>query len=146
VTTTLRHLGGPGAGDHQDHPAATVLVGAGTSEAGELASRLDDGVGTVVVDDAHLLAGTPVEDVVLEWATRTGGRLLVGGDVEACANLYRGLVPHVARGRTGVVLQPSSAQHGALLGVRLNPGDLKVPGRGLLVERGHCTRIQVAGP
>lgn len=147
VSTTLRRLSGPGCDHRGDGRSGTVLVNPGAWDDGALARRLHADVRTVVVDDAHLLAGTLVEDVVLEWATRTSGRLLVGGDVDGCANLYRGLVPHVARERTGVVLQPSSAQHGAVLGVRPALGDPPVPGRGVLVERGRCTRIQVVtGP
>ncbi len=121
-------------------PAPGVSAPAGE---GDLAARLQDFSGTVVVDDAHLLAGTRVEDLLLGWATRTGGDLIVGGELDACSSLFRGLVPEVARSRTGVVLQPDQPGRGAVLGVRLPVHDRRVPGRGVLVRRGRCTRVQV---
>jgi S-DNA-T family DNA segregation ATPase FtsK/SpoIIIE len=148
VTTTLRQLmqSGPRGPTARSDPATVLVVGP-TDLPEDLTGRLaSPGVGTIVVDDVHLLAGTTAEDLVLEWSRRTGGRLLVGGELDACATLYRGLVPHVARAGTGVVLRPSSAQHGVPFGARLPLGDLRVPGRGVLVERGACTRVQVAGP
>lgn len=119
---------------------------AGPQGAERLASALRDHSGTVVVDDAHLLAGTRAEDLVLGWSARTGGDLLVGGELEACSGLFRGLVVEVARHRTGVVLQPARPGQGAVLGVHLPVDARKVPGRGVLVQRGGCTPIQVAVP
>ena len=137
VSSTLRRLAG--ASD-----PATVHVAPGCWDDGALARLLGQpGTGTVVVDEAHLLAGTTTEDLVLDWAARTSGRLLVGADVESCAGLYRGLVPHLARARHGLLLQPQSALHGAVLGVRAPLGHPAVPGRGVLVDRGRCTRVQV---
>ncbi|WP_161965183.1 FtsK/SpoIIIE domain-containing protein [Ornithinimicrobium cerasi] len=145
VSTTLRRLLTE-QGD-ADADARTVSVTAGAGDAADLAGQLaSSSVSTVVVDDVHLLAGQALEDLILEWAGRTGGRLLVGGVLDECVNLYRGLVPQVAKRGTGVILQPSSAQHGSLLGVRPPLGDPRIPGRGVLVQRGRCTRIQVAGP
>ncbi|MFC6422558.1 FtsK/SpoIIIE domain-containing protein [Ornithinimicrobium tianjinense] len=135
-STLLRLAGAPGP--------TTVHVAPGSWEDGELARHLQQpGTTTVMVDEAHLLVGTPTEDLVLDWATRTSGRLLVGADADACAGLYRGLVPHVARARRGLLLQPQNAQHGAVLGVRAPLGHPAVPGRGVLVDRGRCTRVQV---
>ncbi|MFX0537819.1 FtsK/SpoIIIE domain-containing protein [Ornithinimicrobium sp. Y1847] len=111
--------------------------------AAELPDLLQHHTGTVIVDDVHLLAGTPADELILSWARTTGGRVLAGGDLDACANQFQGLVPWLTRQRTGVVLQPSSPQDGLCLGARLPVGDSKVPGRGVLVERGRCTRIQV---
>lgn len=136
VTTTLAALESQVSG-----PA--VRVGPDDAGSPHLAERLHDFTGTVVVDDAHLLAGSRAEEVVLGWASRTGGRLLVGCDVEASSGIFRGLVLEVGRRRTGVVLNPSSAAQGAPLGVRLPVDDRRVPGRGVLVERGRCTRVQV---
>ncbi|GAA1169952.1 hypothetical protein GCM10009584_08530 [Ornithinimicrobium humiphilum] len=109
----------------------------------DLARRLEDHDGPVVVDDAHLLAGSPVEDAVLAWAARASGPLLVGVELEAAGSAFRGLVPLVGRHRRGLVLSPSTPTHGGVLGVRLPVGDRPVPGRGVLVEAGRCTRVQV---
>src|SRR5699024_5038780 len=97
-------------------------------------------------DETHLLVGSRTEELVLAWAERTGGRLLVGGELTACASSFRGAVPFVGRRRTGLVLQPSRAGHGAPLAVDLPTGDVRVPGRGVLVVRGRCTRVQVRAP
>ena len=102
--------------------------------------------GCVVVDDAHLLAGTPVEDALVQAVTAYRVDLLVAADVDAAASAFRGLVPLAARGRTGLVLQPTTASHGSVLGVGVPVGDLALPGRGVLVHRGRCTRVQVASP
>ena len=133
-TRDLLHAGvlwvpGPGAWDEQD-----------------LSVALDGPVATVVLDETHLLVGSRTEEVVLDWAARTGGRLLVGGELTACASSFRGAVPFVGRHRTGLVLQPSRAGHGAPLAVDLPTGDVRVPGRGVLVVRGRCTRVQVRAP
>ena len=147
VSTTLSSLASarPGATllVGRDDARATPAAGRRPGPADDLAARLEDFSGTVVVDDAHLLAGTQTEDLVLAWSARTGGDLLVGGDLEACTNLFRGIVPQVARGGTGVVLQPQQAAQGTSLGVRLPVGDRRTPGRGVLVQRGRCTRVQV---
>lgn len=136
VTTTLasvgRHLG-----------EVTHVDSARLADAEVVRSALVSFTGTVVVDEAHLLTGSEVEEVVLGWAERHGGRLVVGADLEAAGSLFRGLVPQVARHRRGVVLQPGSPADGALLGVRLPTADRRVPGRGVLVDRGRCTRVQV---
>lgn len=140
VSGTLQALvSGAGDGD-------VLRVGPGRWEDARLDSALQAFRGTVVVDDAHLLARSRAADLVLEWSARTAGRLLVGGDLEACSVLFTGLVPHVARHRTGVVLQPTSPAQGGPLGVRLPVGEPRLPGRGVLVLDGSCVRVQVAQP
>ncbi|AXH94811.1 FtsK/SpoIIIE domain-containing protein [Ornithinimicrobium avium] len=137
------------SGSAPDATPPPVHVGAddaGPHGAERIESALRDHSGTVVVDDAHLLAGSRTEDLVLGWSARTGGDLLVGGELAACSGLFRGLVVEVARHRTGVVLQPDQPGQGAVLGVRLPVDGRRVPGRGVLVQRGGCTPIQVALP
>lgn len=143
VTTALEMLAStlPTSGS-----APLVVVGAGSWTDEALGLALTNDVATVIVDDVHLLAGTLTEDLVLAWVQRTGGRLLVGGELDACSAHFRGLVPMVARLRSGLVLQPRLPSHGQLLGVHLPVGDLLIPGRGVLVERGRCLRVQVADP
>ncbi|GGK64309.1 FtsK/SpoIIIE domain-containing protein [Ornithinimicrobium pekingense] len=136
VSTTLAVLAAPDG-------AAVLHVGPEhVADPDEVVSRLGPAVTTLVVDDAHLVTGTRLEEVALAWAER-GGRLLVGAELEASGSLFRGLVPYVARHRRGLVLQPGTAAHGSVLGVRLPVGDRPVPGRGVLVDRGRCTRVQV---
>ena len=147
-------LGPPGSGvTHalsaiaQGAEGAVLRVGGpGERDERELSAALVGGVGTVVLDEAHLLLGSRTEELVLAWAERTGGRLLVGGELAACSSLFRGAVPFVGRHRTGLVLQPSLPGHGAALGVDLPVGDVRVPGRGVLVVRGRATRVQVRAP
>ncbi|WP_131105305.1 FtsK/SpoIIIE domain-containing protein [Ornithinimicrobium sufpigmenti] len=102
----------------------------------------------VSVDDAHLLSGTPVEDLLVEHAARHGARaaLHVAAELEGAGTAFRGLVPQLARCRTAVVLQPGMPGDGAVVGARLPVGDLPVPGRGVLVHRGRTARIQVVAP
>ncbi|WP_281965941.1 FtsK/SpoIIIE domain-containing protein [Serinicoccus marinus] len=147
-------IGPPGSGrTHalarlRDGRPAVVVDPASPPEVDEV-SRACAGLGTgglLVVDDAHLLAGSPLEDALVEVATAHRMELLVAADAEAATGAFRGLVPQAARARTGVVLQPGSASHGAVLGVSVPVGDLPLPGRGVLVHRGRCTRVQVAAP
>lgn len=136
---------GDGAGDSPD--AGVLWVpGPGVWDEHDLSVALEGPVATVVLDETHLLVGSRTEELVLAWAERTGGRLLVGGELTACASSFRGAVPFVGRRRTGLVLQPSRAGHGAPLAVDLPTGDVRVPGRGVLVVRGRCTRVQVRAP
>src|SRR5690606_10677186 len=100
----------------------------------------------VAVDDAHLLAGTAVEDLLLDHAASSGADLLVAADLDAAAGSFRGLVPAAARARCAVVLQPDTPAQGSVVGVQLPVGDVRVPGRGVLVHRGRCTRLQVVSP
>lgn len=103
--------------------------------------------GSVVqIDDAHLLAGTPAEDVLLAHSATRGRDLLVAADLDAPGSTFHGLLPFVARSRTGVVLNARSPGDGSLLGVSVPVGDALVPGRGVLVQRGRCTRVQVVAP
>lgn len=127
-------------------PRVVTIPDPSTWDEGELARALAADPHTVLVDQAHLLAGTTTEDLVLDWSRRTRGRLLVGGDLEACSNQFRGLAAHLATGRRGVILGAHSGRDGHVLGVTLPVGDPQVPGRGLLVDRGQITRIQVSRP
>lgn len=103
----------------------------------------------LLVDDAGLLADSPAEDAVLGWAAgcASSGGLVAGVlETEAAGTAYRGLAPLLTRGRTGILLQPSRPADGQSLGVATLTGDLPLPGRGVLVDRGRQTRVQVAQP
>lgn len=105
----------------------------------------------VTVDGFDRVAGAAAEDVLLSWldapsAEPSRMRLVaVSGEVEDLGG-YRGLAARVARGRTGIILQPTSAADGSGFGVAVPTGDERLPGRGVLVVRGACTAVQVALP
>ncbi|WP_153011587.1 FtsK/SpoIIIE domain-containing protein [Serinicoccus chungangensis] len=147
-------LGPPGSG--RSHALALLQAGrtpvlvdptapSGRDELEDLLAGAGPG-GLVVVDDAHLLAGTPLEDVLVQAVTAYRLDLVVAADIDAAAGAFRGLVPLAARHRTGLLLQPTSPGQGSLLGVGVPVGDLPLPGRGVLVQRGRCTRVQLAAP
>lgn len=142
VTSTLRRLA-DGARSDGD---VVVVDGPGSWSDADLRQALERGPATVVVDDAHLLAGTGTEDLLLDWARRGCGRLVVGAELASASGQFRGLVPSVAARRTGVVLQAAAPRDGLLLGATLPVGEPRVPGRGVLVDRGRVTRLQVAAP
>ena len=147
-------LGPPGSG--RSHALALLRRGRpslvvdpadppGDDQVDELVAGLGpDGV--VVVDDADLLFHTPVEDVLVRAVTAYRPALVVAADIDAAASAFRGLVPLAARHRTGLLLQPAAPSQGSLLGVAVPVGDLPLPGRGVLVQRGRCTRVQLAAP
>ncbi len=147
-------LGPPGSG--RSHALALlqagrapVAVDPAAPPDGEAIEDLLAGAGPgalVVVDDAHLLSGTPLEDVLVQAVTAYRLDLVVAADIDAAAGAFRGLVPLAARHRTGLLLQPTSPGQGSLLGVGVPVGDLPLPGRGVLVQRGRCTRVQLAAP
>lgn len=127
---------------------ALVVDGAAPPEDPQLVAALavlpPDGL--LVVDDAHLLSGTSTEDLLLDHLTRHRAPVLLAADLDSAASAFRGLVPLVARARTGVILQPTTPGQGSLLGASLPVGDHAVPGRGVLVQQGRCQRIQVVAP
>ena len=130
--------------------AGLLVEGSDPPSEHDLQIRLQrlDAEDLVSVDDAHLLVGTPVEDLLANHAARHGARaaLHVASELEGAATAFRGLLPQLARSRTAVVLQPGMPGDGSLMGARLPVGDLPVPGRGVLVHRGRTTRIQVVAP
>ncbi|WP_256839697.1 FtsK/SpoIIIE domain-containing protein [Ornithinimicrobium faecis] len=106
----------------------------------------------VTVDGFESLSTNGVEDVLLSWLDSPRSHehprerlVAVTGEPEDLGG-FRGLAARVARGRTGVILQPESAADGAGFGVAVPTGDERLPGRGVLVARGACTAIQVARP
>ncbi|QFG69061.1 hypothetical protein [Ornithinimicrobium pratense] len=151
-------LGPPGSGRSRSLTAlaaaaggaALLVEGSDPPSEHDLQARLQhlDSGDLVSVDDAHLIAGTPVEDLLVSHAARHGARaaLHVAAELEGAGTAFRGLLPQLARSRTAVVLQPGMPGDGAVVGARPPVGDLPVPGRGVLVHRGRTTRIQVVAP
>ena len=144
VSSALRLLAGPAASSpHEPRDGQVLVPGPGSWADADLARALAADPHTVIVDEAHLLAGSATEDLILDWARRTDGRLVVGAELEAASSQFRGLVPHLARHRRGIILQPSAPRDGHLLGLAVPTGDVSVPGRGVLVDRGRAVRIHL---
>jgi DNA segregation ATPase FtsK/SpoIIIE, S-DNA-T family len=118
---------------------------------GEMVTAMaGDGAGrplVVVVDDAELLTDTPLADALSD--IDIVGALIAAGTTDDLLKAYRGFTVDIRRSRSGLLLAPSSALDGDLLGVRLPRGAVggsAPPGRGLLVSRGQVTPVQVALP
>ncbi len=101
----------------------------------------------VLVDDLDRLEDAPVTDVLREVVRRVDADrgVVVGSSSPLAATSVRGLVADVARGRAGLLLQPSSRSDGDPFGMRLPPLP-RLPGRGHLVLGGHAEEVQVAMP
>ncbi|MBB2986001.1 FtsK/SpoIIIE domain-containing protein [Terracoccus luteus] len=101
----------------------------------------------VLVDDAELLAGTPMEDALVQLSEivgGTGGFVAAAVDAGRATGLFRGLVPTLCRDGVGLVLAPTSAADGDLLRVRLDPVAVRRPGLAVLVDGGVTVPVQVA--
>ena len=125
-------------------PGAAHRAGTGASE-----PRLGPAP-VVLVDDAELLAGTDVEDVLLSYLRDAehgaAGALVVAGLTADLATQYRGLAAAARRHRCGVLLSPSSPADADLLGARVAVLERPRPGRGLLVTPEGAEPVQVAVP
>lgn len=102
----------------------------------------------VLVDDAERLLDSGTETDILAWLAdpEPGRHLAISSDITDIANIYRGLVPAALRTRLGIALNADSGQHGAPWGVTLPTGDSRLPGRGLMIAGGACTRVQLYAP
>lgn len=119
-----------------------------------LEHRLANSTGDTLVtlDGLDRASGSSAEDALLGWLdapstaeTERVRLVAVSGEPDDLGG-FRGLAARVARGRTGVILQSSSAADGSCFGVAVPTGDEPLPGRGVLVARGVCTAVQVARP
>ncbi|WP_137122604.1 FtsK/SpoIIIE domain-containing protein [Segeticoccus rhizosphaerae] len=102
-----------------------------------------------VVDDVERLAGSGVEEVLIDLVRsgrQTGAGVVCAGMTHELLTQFRGLAVEVRRQQTGLLLHPSSPTDGELFTVRASPLRERLPGRGLHVERGRLTPVQVALP
>lgn len=100
----------------------------------------------VVADDLDRIEEAPVADVLREILRRLDadrGLVMAATSTQRAATAVRGLVAEVARGRTGVLLQPTSRSDGDALGLRVPPLP-RLPGRGYLITDGRAAEMQVA--
>lgn len=95
----------------------------------------------VLVDDADL---APASDI--EAAVQAGDVVVVATTPAHLAGAYTGWAGTLRRQRTGLLLQPSTAHDGEPFGIRAEPPDRPVPGRGQLIRRGRAVDVQVAMP
>ena len=129
-------------------PLLLHLTGTDADAAARLTAALDGTPGAaIVVDDAELLADTPLGNELAAWYRRirdTGHRLLAAAAADSSFGL-RGLVPELAKTKCGLVLEPASTTDGSVFGARL-PASVFAPGvllRGALIHHGRITAVQV---
>ncbi len=102
-----------------------------------------------VVDDVERLTDPSATDALSSLARdahRTGGGVLCAGLTHELLSQFRGLAQEVRRAQSGILLQPAAPADGELFAVRAAPVGERIPGRGLHVQRGQLTPIQVALP
>jgi S-DNA-T family DNA segregation ATPase FtsK/SpoIIIE len=105
----------------------------------------------VLVDDIDLLAEGPLSALLADLIRSPADReqvIAFSGSLEAMTTAFRGPIAAGRRAKTGLLLCPTSAHDGDVLGVRL-PRHLSTddpPGRGWLASRGTATRLQLADP
>lgn len=95
----------------------------------------------VLVDDADLLPSSVVDE-----ALASGAPVVLATTTASLAGAWTGWAATLRRSRTGVLLGASSAHDGEPFGIRAEPPDHRVPGRGQLVVRGVAVDVQVALP
>ena len=105
----------------------------------------------VLVDDAERVLDTPAAAALERFAREARDRghlLVVAGTTEDLAIGFRGFVVEARRSRCGILLAPQGPLDGEVFGVRL-PRDTarrQSPGRGLFIQHGAITPLQVAAP
>ena len=114
-------------------------------------AALGDGRAALLLDDVELLSDGPCAsllDRVVREARDRGTCVVAAGTTPALLTGFRGVVVELRRARSGLLLSPESPADGDLLGVRLARSALGAahPGRGLLVQDGSVTPVQVADP
>ena len=142
----LRELGGL--------PGVAGVLRPGPELGDELGEVLGEREGplALVVDDAELLADGPAA-LRLEQAVR-GARdqgvlvLAAATTQDLLLNRYRGWLADARRGRTGLLLNPTSHLDGEVFELKLSRSlsGAWPPGRGLLVVRGSGELVQVPEP
>jgi S-DNA-T family DNA segregation ATPase FtsK/SpoIIIE len=129
-------------------PARLQLTGTGAEAAAALQAVLaETGRAVLIVDDAELLAGTPLGDGVLAQcrALRDSGHLILAATVPDSVSTLRGSTAELAKLKCGLLLEPANPLDGGPFGVRLPLSILTVgiPLRGVLVQGSRITAVQV---
>jgi len=132
--------------------AGAVVCGTGAQAARQLADLLEEpaaggcAAGLVLVDDAEVVAGTPLEGVLLTlldahdlpWA-------VVAAGTSGLLPAHRGLGAALRRHRTGLLLHPLAPGDAEVLGARPSPVRGGPPGRASAVVAGSLVVVQLAG-
>ena len=123
------------------------LTAGDAAAASALAAALAEGPAAIVADDADLLTDTPLGEELTSRCRGirdTGFRLLAATTMDG-ASVFRGLIPELAKGKCGLVLEPGSTADGGPLGARLPASILAsgVPLRGALIRGTAITPVQV---
>ncbi|MDT3444433.1 FtsK/SpoIIIE domain-containing protein [Pseudofrankia sp. BMG5.37] len=127
------------------------------ADAGDLARLLrcagrdDDAPTVVLVDDAELLADTPLAAGLADFLRRardTRSALVAAGTTEDLLGQFRGFLLDMRRSGCGLLLWPGGPADGEVLGRRLSrsAGGAHPPGRGLYIRRGMPTPVQAQVP
>ncbi|RII42766.1 hypothetical protein DWB68_05360 [Galactobacter valiniphilus] len=103
-----------------------------------------EGAVTVLVDDAELLKGTPLEQALMGIKFRA--QFIAAADLDAAPNLFSGPFAEAKRSRLGLVLSPSTAVSGAQIYGQSIPRTLlgrRTPGGGVLAWHGAWIEARV---
>jgi S-DNA-T family DNA segregation ATPase FtsK/SpoIIIE len=128
----------------EGRPGAAVVSSLTPTEP-ELKAALESvggGPAVVVVDDADLLAMSPVDNLLRDIASSGRDRslgLVCAGPAEAMLSPISGWIGQVRRSRKGLLLSPQSVGEGDILGLRLPHNAIRVnrvPGRGFTADNG----------
>jgi S-DNA-T family DNA segregation ATPase FtsK/SpoIIIE len=101
----------------------------------------------LVIDDAELLAGTPLGDEVVAQcrALRDSGHRILAATVPDSVTALRGVTAELAKLKCGLLMEPANPLDGGPFGVRLPLSILTtgIPLRGALVQGSRVTAVQV---
>jgi S-DNA-T family DNA segregation ATPase FtsK/SpoIIIE len=101
----------------------------------------------VVVDDAELLADSPIGETLTAFgrAARDHSNALIVGGTAGELGAFRGFIPEVRKSRLGLLLCPSGPGDGEVLGSRLPRTAVFAgpPGRGVLIAESEIQVVQV---
>jgi DNA segregation ATPase FtsK/SpoIIIE, S-DNA-T family len=125
-----------------------ALAGTGAEEARALhAVLVETSQAVLVIDDAELLAGTPLGDEVLTQCRvlRDSGHRILAATVPDSVSTLRGITAEVAKLKCGLLLEPANPLDGGPFGVRLPLSILTtgIPLRGAFVQGSRITAVQV---
>lgn len=131
-------------------PGVVAVVtgpGLGAAEFTEMVNQAGATALTILVDDAELLADSPVGEVLAAFirTARDFRAAVVLAGTAGELNQFRGFIPEARKSKAGLLLCPPSAAEGDVLGVRLPRTAVfsAPPGRGLLIANGEMSMVQV---
>jgi DNA segregation ATPase FtsK/SpoIIIE, S-DNA-T family len=129
-------------------PARLHLTATGAEAAGALRTVMaETSQAVLVIDDAELLAGTPLGDEVVTQcrALRDSRHRILASTVPESVATLRGITAELVKLKCGLLLEPANPLDGGPFGVRLPLSILTtgIPLRGVLVQGSRVTAVQV---